>query len=138
MHRFSLILLACLAHGAMAETPSLRVARYSTLQTVADHQAAEPLAAIVDADFNEDVQSVGDALAHALSGSGYRLITTAPDSLPPLMALPLPANQRTLGAMRLSSLLELLAGPAHTVVIDRAHRLVALQACPFAAMRALP
>lgn len=122
----------------MADTPSLRVARYSTIEVVADRQSYEPLMTIVDADFAEGVRTLGDAFDFVLAGSGYRMISLAPDDLPPLMALPLPANQRSLGAIGLADVLKLLAGPAHTVIIDRAHRLIALKACSFSAMRALP
>ncbi|MGI9304736.1 MAG: hypothetical protein ACR2RB_18830 [Gammaproteobacteria bacterium] len=138
MHRWFLLLLACLAHEAMAYPPSLRVARYSSVEVLADPSTVNLLQAIVVGDFPEHVQTVGDAVEFVLAGSGYRHIAYASDTVPALMTLPLPANHRSLGAMPLSRLLRILAGPAYTVIIDRAHRLIALEPCPYERRRALP
>lgn len=119
----------------MAEVPSLRVARYTIMDTQPTPGAAEPLNAVIQANFAASIETVGDAYNQLLVGSGYRLMQAANVAAFPLQALPLPANQRELGAMRLIDALTLLAGPGHTVVIDRVHRLIALEPCPFGAMR---
>lgn len=119
----------------MAEVPSLRVARYTTMDTKLTPRGAEPLNATVQADFGASIETLGGAYKQLLAGSGYRLMFAAKAAGTPLTALPLPANQRDFGAMRLIDVLTLLAGPGNTVVIDRVHRLIALEPCPFGAMR---
>ena len=112
----SAICLAGFCAVASVNLPAndIQVGRYSLFAATPTEAQADPLQATITVQFPESVRTVGDAVRHLLQQSGYRL--AGPEATGPeaayLMALPLPAVQRSLGPMTLKQALETLAGPA--------------------------
>jgi type IV pili sensor histidine kinase/response regulator len=113
------------------QASDIQVARYSLLAATPTKAQIAPLAEIVTIQFPDRIRTVGDAVRHLLSQSGYRL--AGPKAMGPeaayLFALPMPAVQRNLGPMPLQRALETLAGPTFLLIEDPVHRLVAFELC---------
>ena len=129
----SAICLAGFCAVASVNLPAsdIQVGRYSLFAATPTEAQADPLQATITVQFPESVRTVGDAMQHVLRQSGYRLAepeATGPESAY-LMALALPAVQRSLGPMPLKRALETLAGPAFRLVEDPVHRLIAFERC---------
>ncbi|MGH8651414.1 MAG: FimV/HubP family polar landmark protein [Gammaproteobacteria bacterium] len=107
----------------------IRVARYSAIAPGPSAEQVDLFTLPVHTEFPFSIQTVGGALEHVLTPSGYRLasIPASCPSLPALLAWPLPAVHRRLGPMRLDEALKTLAGPAHYLVVDPVHRLVSFE-----------
>lgn len=120
-------LISCTALGAGLDP--IRVGRYSAIMPGPSPEQADPFALPIHMEFPYSVQTVGEALGHVLSRSGYRLASpnASCPSLPVLLGWPLPAVHRSLGPMRLDEALKTLAGPAHYLVVDPVHRLVSFE-----------
>lgn len=75
------------------------------------------------------VVTVGDAVAHILAGSGYRLapLSSSDPMLPILFNAPLPDAHRVITPMTLCDALEMLGDEGWQVVYDPIHRLVSYQ-----------
>lgn len=109
----------------------IQVGRYSLLAATPTEAQVAPLTTMITVQFPDRVRTVGDAVRHLLSQSGYRLAGSGamgPEAAY-LFALLLPAVQRSLGPMPLQRALETLAGPAFRLVEDPVHRLVAFERC---------
>ena len=109
----------------------IQVGRYSLFAATPTEAQTDPLQATITVQFPDAVRTVGEAVRHLLQQSGYRLAepeATGPESAY-LMALALPAVQRSLGPMALRQALETMAGPAFRLVEDPVHRLVAFEHC---------
>ncbi len=129
----SAICLAGFCAVASVNLPAsdIQVGRYSLFAATPTEAQADPLQATITVQFPESVRTVGEAVRQLLQQSGYRLAepeTTGPESAY-LMALALPAVQRSLGPMTLKRALDTLAGPAFRLVEDPVHRLVAFERC---------
>jgi len=130
-HRLAVVLLgslvSCTALGAGFDP--IRVGRYSAIVPGASPEQADPFALPIHMEFPYSLQTVGEALGHVLSRSGYRLASpnASCPSLPVLLGWPLPAVHRSLGPMRFDGALKTLAGPAHYLVVDPVHRLVSFE-----------
>lgn len=102
-----------------------RVARY-----ILTHEAAaseEPLASVVSPRFPPEVRSVGEAMEHALSQSGFLLDWDASDDAArALKDRPLPSVHRELGKMSLLDVVKTLAGRGWEVSADHAGRVLTL------------
>ena len=109
----------------------VQVGRYASVRAAPTEAQANLLSALVTVEFRAQVSTVGEAVQHLLSGSGYRLAAeTAADPVRSyLLGLPLPEAHRRLGPMWLQDALETLAGPAFRLVEDPLHRLVSFERC---------
>ncbi len=123
--------LAAITHMPTAHAEEVQVGRYATVRAVPTLAQINLLAAPVTVQFPGSVDTVGQAVAHLLRPSGYRLAAeaVAEPARAMLLRLPLPAAHRTLGPMPLQSALETLAGPAYRLAEDPVHRLVSFERC---------
>ncbi len=123
--------LAVVTHLPTADASEVQVGRYATVRAVPTLAQINLLAALVTVQFPGSVDTVGEAVAHLVRPSGYRLAAdaVADPARALLLRLPLPAAHRTLGPMPLQSALETLAGPAYRLVEDPAPRLVLFERC---------
>jgi conjugative transfer region protein (TIGR03748 family) len=89
--------------------------RYSTAPAEPPPELARPLEVVASLSFpRQTVRSIGEAVQHLLTRSGYRL-AVPPDeggAVARFLALPLPESQRQLGPYRVRSLLGILLGSA--------------------------
>ena len=121
----------CAVASVNLQANDIQVGRYSLFAATPTEAQTDPLRATITVQFPDSVRTVGEAVRHLLQQSGYRLAepeATGPKSVY-LMALALPALQRSLGPMTLKRALETLAGPAFRLVEDPVHRLVTFERC---------
>ncbi len=109
----------------------VQVGRYASVRAAPTEAQANLLSTVVTVEFPSPVSTVGEAVRHLLSGSGYRLVaeTGADSARSELLGLPLPEAHWSLGPMPLQDALETLAGPAFRLVEDPLHRLVSFERC---------
>ncbi len=116
--------------SATAEADGIyRISRYATVNPVATPEQAKPLSVVVTLDFTDQVRTVGDAIHHLLSRSGYRLadLTVSDPAMPVLLNQPLPLIHRHLGPITIENALVTLAGDAWDLVVDPVNRLVSFE-----------
>ena len=121
----------CTVASVNLQANDIQVGRYSLFATTPTEAQADPLQATITVQFPDAVRTVGEAVRHLLQQSGYRLAepeATGSESAY-LMALALPAVQRSLGPMTLRQALDTLAGPAFRLVEDPVHRLITFERC---------
>ena len=121
----------CTVASVNLQANDIQVGRYSLFAATPTEEQADPLQATITVQFPDSVRTVDKAVRHLLQQSGYRLAepeATGPESAY-LMALALPAVQRSLGPMTLRQALDTLAGPAFRLVEDPVHRLIAFERC---------
>lgn len=104
-----------------------RVGRYTAIAMIPTDAERDPLAQIVTLRFPVRVRTVGDAIGHTLTGSGYRLSSLERPDVQQLLSLPLPDVHRELGPMSMSTALTTLAGSPWRLVSDPQHRLVTFE-----------
>lgn len=125
------LLLALLAPlvCAAAEPPGKPLSRYTTRLPQASAAQQNLLSAVVTINFPQYVKTVGEALAHLLKGSGYKL--AGADNADPftrqMYRLELPTVQRTLGPVSITQGLRALAGRSWNLVEDPVHRLISFE-----------
>jgi len=109
----------------------VQVGRYASVRAAPTEAQANLLSTLVTVEFPSQVSTVGEAVWHLLSGSGYRLVgeTGADSARSDLLGFPLPEAHRSLGPMSLQDALETLGGPAFRLVEDPLHRLVSFESC---------
>ncbi len=112
-----------------AGTSEVQVGRYQSVTMRPDENQVDLLSVVITRNFPEHVNTVGQAVASLLDGSGYRLLSPklAESHRSHLFAMPLPQVQRQLGPLSLRQALELLGGPAFRLVIDPTYRLVSFE-----------
>jgi type IV pili sensor histidine kinase/response regulator len=112
-----------------AGASEVRVGRYQSVMLRPDENQVDLLSVVITRKLPEHVNTVGQAVAALLDGSGYRLLSPklAESYRVHLFAMPLPDMQRQLGPLSLRQALELLGGPAHRLVIDPTYRLVSFE-----------
>ena len=112
-----------------AVTTEVQVGRYQSLRMRPDQTQVDLLSVLITRPFQEPINTVGQAVASLLNGSGYRLLSPklAESARSHLFAMPLPDAQRHLGPLTLRQALELLGGPAHRLVIEPTYRLVSFE-----------
>jgi conjugative transfer region protein (TIGR03748 family) len=106
-----------------------RISRYATVNPVATSEQSHPLSVVVTLNFTDQVHTVGDAIHHLLSRSGYRLadVSVSDPALPVLLDQPLPLIHRRLGPITIENALVTLAGDAWDLVVDPVNRLVSFE-----------
>lgn len=122
----------CLTGSADLLAGDIQVGRYASVRAAPTEAQANLLSLTVTVEFPSQVRTVGEAVGHLISGSGYRLAVggAADPARSDLLGLPLPEAHRSLGPMPLRDVLETLAGPAFRLVEDPLHRLVSFERCP--------
>ena len=111
--------------------PGERLSRYQIGLMVARADQTDLLAAVIDIDFPDEVKRVGQAVASALNGSGYRLAESRRDRCQDrLFELPLPSVHRTLGPLSVRQALAVLAGPGWALRTDQIKRTVWFERVP--------
>ena len=122
----------CLTGSADLLAGDIQVGRYASVRAAPTEAQANLLSSTVTVAFPSRVGTVGEAVRHVLSGSGYRLVaeTGAGSARSDLLGFPLPEAHRSLGPMSLQDALETLGGPAFRLVEDPLHRLVSFERCP--------
>ncbi|ULR31656.1 TcpQ domain-containing protein [Dickeya fangzhongdai] len=105
-------------------TPEVvRYDRYTLVNTRPADAQRDPLNQIVDITMPASiVKSVGDGFRYLLLESGYSLCPSSSPVFSELLSRPLPAVQRTVGPVRLSEALQIVAGQAWRLRVDDVNR----------------
>ena len=121
----------CLIGSSDLLARDVQVGRYASVIAAPTEAQANLLSSMVRVKFPSRVKTVGGAVRHLLSSSGYRLAgeAAADPTRFGLLGLPLPKAHRSLGPMALRDALETLGGPAFRLVADPLHRLVSFERC---------
>lgn len=114
--------------GSAAEDP-VPIARYAYLMPGSSHAQRHPLqVTLTQVRFPQEIATVGDALAHLLTRSGYRLDEPRSHwAKAILMPQPLPEVHRDLGPIHLSEALSVLAGGAWQLKVNPLYRTLIIQ-----------
>lgn len=120
---------ALLITSVTANAVDIKVGRYTLTKPVATPQQQDPLSVLIDVTFTKDIVTVGHALNHILTRSGYYLASgkVADPTLPILLNSSLPEIHRRLGPLSLRNGLKTLAGSAWVFVEDPVNRLVSFE-----------
>ena len=111
---------------------SVQIGRYSVVSATPTAAQDNILSVMVTVSMPAPIQTVGDAIHHLLTPSGYSLArfdAQGPEVIQ-LLSLPLPDVHRTLGPMTLQDALLTLASPAFRLYTDPVHRLIAYDLKP--------
>lgn len=101
----------------------VRYDRYTLAGTRPVDAQRDPLSQMIDITMPAQiVRSVGDGFRYLLLASGYSLCPVSSPVFSELLSRSLPAVQRTLGPIRLSEALQVLAGPAWRLRVDEVNR----------------
>lgn len=101
----------------------VRYDRYTLVNTRPADSQRDPLNQIVDITMPASiVKSVGDGFRYLLLESGYSLCPSSSPVFSELLSRPLPAVQRSIGPVRLSEALQIVAGQAWRLRIDEVNR----------------
>ncbi|MCB5303604.1 TcpQ domain-containing protein [Yersinia bercovieri] len=101
----------------------MRYDKYTLVSTRPADAQRDPLNQMVDITMPAQlVRSVGDGLRYLLLESGYSLCPASSTVFAELLSRPLPAVQRSIGPVRLSEALQVLAGPAWRLHVDDVNR----------------
>ncbi|MCK8147086.1 PFGI-1 class ICE element type IV pilus protein PilL2 [Citrobacter sedlakii] len=101
----------------------VRYDRYTLASTRPADAQRDPLNQIIDIRMPvQVVNTIGEGLRYVLLGSGYSLCAGDPGVYPALFTKPLPAVQRSVGPVKLSEALQILAGPAWRMRVDDLNR----------------
>ncbi len=112
-----------------AGASEVQVGRYQSVIMRPDENQVDLLSVVITRKLPKHVNTVGQAVASLLEGSGYRLLSPklAESYRSHLFAMPLPDVQRQLGPLSLRQALELLGGAAFRLVIEPTYRLVSFE-----------
>ncbi|EAO5819540.1 TcpQ domain-containing protein [Salmonella enterica] len=100
-----------------------RSGRYTLVSVKSADAQREPLNQLIDITMpGQLVNSVGDGFRYLLFQSGYSLCGRYGADFAELLKRPLPAVQRKIGPMRLSEALQVVAGPAWRMSVDKVNR----------------
>ncbi|WP_459594569.1 PFGI-1 class ICE element type IV pilus protein PilL2 [Dickeya ananatis] len=101
----------------------VRYDRYTLVNTRPTDAQRDPLNQIVDITMPASiVKSVGDGFRYLLLESGYSLCPSSSPVFSELLSRPLPAVQRSIGPVRLSEALQIVAGQAWRLRVDDVNR----------------
>ncbi|MDR3430718.1 MAG: TcpQ domain-containing protein [Rouxiella aceris] len=101
----------------------VRYDRYTLVSTRPADAQRDPLNQMVEITMPAQlVRSVGDGFRYLLLESGYSLCPVSSSVFAELLSRPLPAVQRSIGPVRLSEALQILAGPAWRLHVDDVNR----------------
>ncbi len=123
------------SESAMISDPreqGIQIGRYSVVSATPTTAQENILAVMVTITMPAPIQTVGDAINHLLTPSGYSLAqfdAQGPEVIQ-ILSLPLPDVHRSLGPMSLQDALLTLASPAFRLYTDPVHRLIAYDLKP--------
>lgn len=101
----------------------VRYDKYTLVSTRPADAQRDPLNQMIDITMPAQlVRSVGEGLRYLLLESGYSLCAPSSPVFSALLSRPLPAVQRSIGPVRLSEALQVLAGPAWRLRVDDVNR----------------
>ncbi|MBW5814216.1 MULTISPECIES: TcpQ domain-containing protein [Yersinia] len=101
----------------------VRYDRYTLVDSKPLAAQRDPLNQMVDITMpTQRVRSVGDGFRYILLESGYSLCSISSSVFTELLNKPLPGVQRSIGPLRLSDALQILAGPAWRLRVDDVNR----------------
>ena len=101
----------------------MRYDRYTLVSTRPEDAQRDPLNQMVEVAMPAQmVRTVGEGFRYVLLESGYSLCPVSSSVFAELLNQPLPAVQRTIGPVRLSEALQILAGPAWRLRVDDVNR----------------
>jgi len=106
----------------------MRYDRYTLVSTRPEDAQRDPLNQMVEITMPAQlVRTVGEGFRYVLLESGYSLCPVSSSVFAELLNQPLPAVQRTIGPVRLSEALQILAGPAWRLRVDDVNREVCFE-----------
>ncbi|MCX8957043.1 PFGI-1 class ICE element type IV pilus protein PilL2 [Erwinia psidii] len=110
-------------------TPEVvRYDRYTLVSTRPADAQLDPLNQMVDITMPAQlVNTVGEGFRYLLLASGYSLCSATTSAFAELLSRPLPAVQRTIGPLKLSEALQVVAGPAWRLKVDEVNREVCFE-----------
>ncbi|MGX9256360.1 PFGI-1 class ICE element type IV pilus protein PilL2 [Pantoea ananatis] len=101
----------------------VRYDRYTLVSTRPADAQLDPLNQVVDITMPAQlVSTVGEGFRYLLLESGYSLCSATSAAFSELLSRPLPAVQRTIGPLKLSEALQVVAGPAWRLKVDEVNR----------------
>ncbi|KGA36297.1 hypothetical protein KU74_07490 [Pectobacterium brasiliense] len=101
----------------------VRYDRYTLVSTRPADSQRDPLNQMIDITMPQQlVRSVGDGFRYLLLESGYSLCPSSSSMFTELLSRPLPGVQRSIGPVRLSEALQIVAGPAWRLRVDDVNR----------------
>ena len=123
----SLVAMPAGAQVATGDGSQVQVGRYTTQAGAPVETLSDPLSVFAQLSYpRQTVNTVGEAMAHTLVRTGFRMVP--PEALDEparqFLALPLPESQRRMGPHRVSDLLKTLLGPAWQLNSDPVTRQV--------------
>lgn len=111
------ILVSILSIPAFSEeSDTIRIARYTESSLAPSREVENPLDAVINIHLPRQMKLVGESVEYLLARSGYRIRESRLVSTPEmfvLFALPIPAQHRAMGTLRLETALKVLAGDAY-------------------------
>lgn len=123
----SLVAMPAGAQVATGDGSQVQVGRYTTQAGAPVETLSDPLSVFAQLSYpRQTVNTVGEAMAHTLVRTGFRMVPTEALDEPArqFLALPLPESQRRMGPHRVSDLLKTLLGPAWQLHSDPVTRQV--------------
>ena len=123
-----LVLTFSFSQSLVAE---VQIGRYATVRALPTDAQRDVMTMPVSIQFDESVNTVGDAVAVILEEVGYTLSdpATADSQRHRLLSHVLPKSHRQLGPLSVRAALSTLAGPAWQLVEDPSDRLVTFERC---------
>ena len=112
---------------AATDGGQVQVGRYTTQAGAPVATLADPLSVFAQLSYpRQTVNTVGEAMAHTLVRTGFRMVPTEAldEQARNFMSLPLPESQRRMGPHKVSDLLKTLLGPAWQLHSDPVTRQV--------------
>ncbi len=101
---------------AINSSQSVSFNRSTKVQVGVSAEQLNPLSAVVEIEFNDQIQTVGQAIRKILTDCGFRLSNEKPAPEQNfLMGLPLPQVHQSLGPMTVTDALKILGGEGYTV-----------------------
>ncbi|MCV9879287.1 PFGI-1 class ICE element type IV pilus protein PilL2 [Brenneria izbisi] len=101
----------------------VRYDRYTLVSTRPADSQRDPLNQMIDISMPQQlVRTVGDGFRYLLLESGYSLCPSTSIMFTELLSRPLPGVQRSIGPVRLSEALQVVAGPAWRLRVDDVNR----------------
>ncbi len=116
-------LLSVPAVGNQADT--IQIARYTEISLEPTREVINPLDVVIDVQLPRRMNLVGESIEYLLSRSGYQIRKPSSVTTPEmyvLFSLPIPAQHRAMGTLRLRKALEVLAGDAYEMRVNKVTR----------------
>jgi len=124
---FATVGCLCALHQAYAYPRGTitQIDRYATVQNQATRAQIHPLLAIAQFHFSPSVRTIGQAIAHVLQHTSYRLAQAHHPIVQATLEKPLPLTDRTLGPLSIRDTIHILIGEdVFDLKIDPVHRTI--------------